>query len=100
MVWQWSRPKKMPVKTVTIGITMDVEFVRLLNAACGLSGLTPGSSKAYTERTRQLTPIEQLAAVAICEARGALPEQTHAAIMPEWRPHIWAAEELRSVEEE
>lgn len=80
------------MKHVTVGITVDTEFVRLLRASVGMKRLGP-------DLNRQHTPIEVLAVVFLAEARGAIPEQTHSLIPPEWRPHIEAVTELRKVEE-
>jgi hypothetical protein len=78
------------MKRVTIGIKMDSEFVTLLNSCVYLSQL---------REKDELTPAQQLALVVLAEARGAMPEQTHACILPCWRPHIEVVSGLRKVEE-
>ena len=77
-------------KHVTIGIRMDSEFVSLLRASVELSGL---------RHKDELTPIQQLALLALAEARGAHEEEVHILILPTWRPHIETVSELRKVEE-
>ena len=76
------------MKKVTIGLTVDSHFVKLLQAEAMMGQLA--------ERDR-LTPGQQLALVALAEFRGAIPEQTHAAIPPCWRPHIEANSRARVV---
>jgi hypothetical protein len=78
------------MKRVTIGITMDNEFIRLLRASVTLNRLRDKD---------ELTPIDQLALLALGEAMGGLEEQVHAAILHVWRPHIQAASEVRRVQE-
>lgn len=78
-------------KTVTIGIKMDSTFVRLLNTSVEL---------AHLKEKDELTPIQQIALIALLEARGATEIQTHAAILQAWRPHVEAISALRYVEVE
>lgn len=80
------------MKQVTVGIKIDSHFVRLLHTCVGLKQLGP-------DLDRQHTPMEVLAVVILAEARGALPEQIHLLIPPEWRPHIEAVTEMRKVKE-
>jgi hypothetical protein len=77
-------------KQVTISITMDSEFVKLLNFNVGLSRLRDKD---------ELTPSQQLALTVLAEARGGLSEEVHATILPSWRPHIWVEEDGRKVKE-
>ena len=78
------------MKQVTIGLKLDEEFLRYLNVNVELSRLAVQD---------QLEPIKQLALVALLEARGALEEQVHTAILPCWRNHLEVVSELRKVEE-
>lgn len=82
-------PPANPTKYVTIAIKMDSTFVRLLNANVELSQLR--------ERD-DMDPMQQLALIALLEARGALEGEVHAAILPAWRPHIEVVWELRKAE--
>lgn len=79
------------MKTVTIGIKVDMEFVKALNANVTLSAL-----RAKDE----LQPIDQLALIALGEMRGALVEQIHECTLPMWRDNITIVPEIRKVEEE
>lgn len=78
-------------KTVTIALKVDMDFVRLLNANVGLSGLRNKDA---------MQPIDQLALIALIEMRGGLESDAHAATLHEWRDHITIVPELRKVEEE
>lgn len=78
-------------KRVTVAVTMDMEFVRMLSASVTLSNL--GNKD-------EITAIDQLALTILLEARGAHEEQVHASILPVWRPHLEVASELRKVEEQ
>ena len=75
-------------KRVRIGIEVDESFVKLLWANITLRGL---------HEKDELDVAAQLALVACAEMRGMLPEQTHAAILPMWRPHICAVDDARVV---
>ncbi len=83
-------------KRVVVAIEVDEHFVRLLNAQVALS---PRGLRGL-EGSRSDTPSEVLARVALLEARGAFPEQIHAAIPNEWRPHIEVVSDLRRVKED
>lgn len=61
---------------------MDNHFLGLLWASASLGGAL------REELTRQQTPMDVLAAAVVMDARGAYDEQVHAAITPQWRPHI------------
>ena len=69
-------------KRVRISIEVSESFIRLLNAKVQLGG--------YHDDDRELDPAAVLALVVLGEARGALPEQIHAKIPPQWRPDIEA----------
>ena len=75
-------------KRVRIGIEVDESFVRLLWANVTLRNL---------REKDKLDVADQLTLVACAEMRGMLPEQTHAAILPMWRPHIHAVDDMRAV---
>ena len=78
------------MKRVRVTLEVDEEFVKLLNLnVCVQTG-------GYAElEKRDVTGV--LAGVVLLEARGALPEQIHAAIPPAWRPHIEVISENRLV---
>lgn len=76
-------------RTCTVGLRVDDEFLRVLKVAVELSHLRDKD---------ELDVIEQLALVVYLEARGALEEEVHAAILPVWRPYIETVPELRRVE--
>jgi len=78
------------LRTVTIALKLDMEFVKLLNLSVGLGRL---------REKDELTPIDQLALTVLAEARGGLEEEVHATILPAWRPHIEVVSRLRQVEE-
>ncbi len=78
------------MKKVTLSIRVDSQFVNLLNVSVQLGRLRDKD---------QLTAIDQLALVVLGEARGALPEQIHAALLPEWRSTHEALHDARIVEE-
>ena len=78
-------------KTVTIGLKVDTEFIKLLNANVLFSGL---------REKDEMQPIDQLALIALMEMRGAITAQTYAATLPVWRNSITIVPELRKVEEE
>ena len=75
-------------KRVRIGIEVDESFIRLLWANVTLRGL---------HEKDELDAADQLTLVACAEMRGMLPEQTHMAILPMWRPHIHAVDDARVV---
>lgn len=78
-------------KTVTIALKMDMEFVRMLNLNVAASGLRDKD---------KMQPIDQLALIALIEARGGLETDVHAAILHDWRDNITIVPELRKVEED
>ena len=78
-------------KTVTIGLKVDMEFVRLLNANVQLSNL---------RQKDEMQPIDQLALIALIEMRGGLEEDVHAVTLHAWRDHITVVPEFRKVEQE
>jgi hypothetical protein len=84
-----------PTKRVTVAVKMDSHFVALLSAHVQLA--YPGALTG--DRDRRLTPGGVLAVAILAEARGALPEQVHMAIPPEWRPHFEVLHDARRVEE-
>ena len=84
----------MTSKRVTVAITLDAQFVRLLSANVELQ--MPGCISGNYHK--QMTPSQVLALVVLLEARGAPEEQVHAATPPEWRPNIEAVHALRKVE--
>lgn len=79
-------------KKVTVALKVDSEFVKLLNLNVNLKagGMADLSG-------RDVAGV--LAGVFLLEARGATPEQVHAAIPQNWRAHIEAVGDLRVVEE-
>lgn len=78
------------MKRVTVAVTMDESFIRLLNANVELSQL---------RNKDELTPGDQLALTILAEARGGFEDQVHATILPAWRPHFEVVSEMRKVEE-
>ena len=78
------------MKKVTVSIKVDAQFVNLLNASVQLGRLRDKD---------ELTPIDQLALVFLGEARGALPEQVNAVILPCWKSNIEVMYDERKVEE-
>lgn len=88
------REEKVSVKLVRITLEMDPEFIKHLQTTISLSGL--GNLE---ENYKQHTALDALGVVALAEARGALEEQVHALTPIEWRPHIQAIHDLRTVEE-
>ena len=79
----------MTTKRVRIGIDVDESFIGLLWANVTLRGL---------HEKDKLDAADQLTLMACAEMRGMLPEQTHAAILPMWRPHIHAVDSMRTVQ--
>lgn len=79
------------MKRVRVTIEVDESFVRLLNAHVHLKRL------GHEDCARDLAVNEVLAVVFLAEARGMLSEQVHTLTPPEWRPHIEAISDERSV---
>jgi hypothetical protein len=79
------------MKRVRITLEVSSSFVRMLQATCQMSQLI-GS-----EQKDKLTALEVLGAVALGEARGALPEQIHAMTPIEWRDDIEPVSDMRTV---
>lgn len=80
------------MKVVTIGLKCSEDFVRRLHANVQMSGLPDRDF---------LDPIHQLALIAVMEMRGAVPEQSWAALLPEYRTDaepLQVVTELRKVE--
>lgn len=86
------------MKHVTISLRLDSDFVKHLNLAMSLKH-PKWFEGDYSGHTGQITAIDCIAAVALAEARGALPEQVHMVIPREWRLNIEAVHEARTVEE-
>lgn len=80
------------MKRVRITIELDEHFIRLLNAQIRIGGY--GNCN---ENYRQHTPAMALAVAALYEARGGYPEQVHAQIPHEWRPHLEVIHDERKV---
>ena len=78
-------------KRVRVTLDVDTSFISLLNANIGLSG------GMNSDKERDVAGV--LAVVFLMEARGAFPEQVHAAIPHKWRPHIEAVSDMRQVTE-
>lgn len=76
------------MKRVTVGINMDEQFIRILDANVCLSNL---------RKKDELDPAQQLALLVLTEARGGTEEQVHASILHTWRPNIEAVSKLRKV---
>jgi len=75
-------------KRVRITLEVDSTFVRLLNANLQMKeGLLKGE--------RMPDVLQALGIVALGEMKGALPEQIHLMLTPEWRPHIEAVHDER-----
>ena len=72
-------------RQVVIGLKLDVEFIRLLKLNVGMHGNNEPDVSAV------------LAKVVLMEARGAFPEQVHAAIPINWRDLIEVVESAREV---
>lgn len=78
-------------KRVTVALSVDSSFIRLLNASVQLDG--------GMDPDKEIDVRGVLARVFLAEARGAFKEEVHAIIPPQWRPNIEAVSDLRSVKE-
>ena len=80
-------------KRVTLTLEVDSTFVSLLQANVQMKGLL------REDRSHGLDPMGQLAVLVLAEARGATELQILEKVEPNWRPHITALHEKRSVVE-
>lgn len=80
------------MKRVTVAIELTSDFIKMLNASCGLKHLG-----ALRDDYVQHTAIDALAIAVLLEARGAKEEEVDANIPHEWRSGISVVHESRRV---